>query len=202
MVMAPEHPYLKELVAGSEYEEPVNAYVDKVQHMSDIERTSTTNEKTGQFTGRYAINPLTGKKVPIFISDYVLMDYGTGAIMAVPAHDQRDFDFAKKFDLEIIPVVDSDDPEVDVYDLKAAFAAEGTMINSEMFNGMNNKEAIEKIIDYLEEKKIGKKSINYKLRDWLISRQRYWGTPIPMIHCDDCGWVPRRKKICRSAAAC
>ena len=194
MVMAPEHPYLKELVAGSEYEEPVNAYVDKVQHMSDIERTSTTNEKTGQFTGRHAINPLTGKKVPIFISDYVLMDYGTGAIMAVPAHDQRDFDFAKKFDLEIIPVVDSDDPEVDVYDLKAAFAAEGTMINSEMFNGMNNKEAIEKIIDYLEEKKIGKKSINYKLRDWLISRQRYWGTPIPMIHCDDCGWVPEKEE--------
>lgn len=194
MVMAPEHPYLKELVAGSEYEEPVNAYVDKVQHMSDIERTSTTNEKTGQFTGRYAINPLTGKKVPIFISDYVLMDYGTGAIMAVPAHDQRDFDFAKKFDLEIIPVVDSDDPEVDVYDLKAAFAAEGTMINSEMFNGMNNKEAIEKIIDYLEEKKIGEKSINYKLRDWLISRQRYWGTPIPMIHCDDCGWVPEKEE--------
>ena len=194
MVMAPEHPYLKELVAGSEYEEPVNAYDDKVQHMSDIERTSTTNEKTGQFTGRYAINPLTGKKVPIFISDYVLMDYGTGAIMAVPAHDQRDFDFAKKFDLEIIPVVDSDDPEVDVYDLKAAFAAEGTMINSEMFNGMNNKEAIEKIIDYLEEKKIGKKSINYKLRDWLISRQRYWGTPIPMIHCDDCGWVPEKEE--------
>ena len=194
MVMAPEHPYLKELVAGSEYEEPVNAYVDKVQHMSDIDRTSTTNEKTGQFTGRYAINPLTGKKVPIFISDYVLMDYGTGAIMAVPAHDQRDFDFAKKFDLEIIPVVDSDDPEVDVYDLKAAFAAEGTMINSEMFNGMNNKEAIEKIIDYLEEKKIGKKSINYKLRDWLISRQRYWGTPIPMIHCDDCGWVPEKEE--------
>ena len=194
MVMAPEHPYLKELVAGSEYEEPVNAYVDKVQHMSDIERTSTTNEKTGQFTGRYAINPLTGKKIPIFISDYVLMDYGTGAIMAVPAHDQRDFDFAKKFDLEIIPVVDSDDPEVDVYDLKAAFAAEGTMINSEMFNGMNNKEAIEKIIDYLEEKKIGKKSINYKLRDWLISRQRYWGTPIPMIHCDDCGWVPEKEE--------
>lgn len=194
MVMAPEHPYLKELVAGSEYEEPVNAYVDKVQHMSDIERTSMTNEKTGQFTGRYAINPLTGKKVPIFISDYVLMDYGTGAIMAVPAHDQRDFDFAKKFDLEIIPVVDSDDPEVDVYDLKAAFAAEGTMINSEMFNGMNNKEAIEKIIDYLEEKKIGKKSINYKLRDWLISRQRYWGTPIPMIHCDDCGWVPEKEE--------
>ena len=193
MVMAPEHPYLKELVAGSEYEEPVNAYVDKVQHMSDIERTSTTNEKTGQFTGRYAINPLTGKKVPIFISDYVLMDYGTGAIMAVPAHDQT-LTLRRNLRPEIIPVVDSDDPDVDVYDLKAAFAAEGTMINSEMFNGMNNKEAIEKIIDYLEEKKIGKKSINYKLRDWLISRQRYWGTPIPMIHCDDCGWVPEKEE--------
>ena len=194
MVMAPEHPYLKELVAGSEYEEPVAAYVDKVQHMSDIERTSTANEKTGQFTGRYAINPLNGKRVPIFISDYVLMDYGTGAIMAVPAHDQRDFDFAKKFDLDIIPVVESEDPDIDVYDLKEAFAAEGRMINSDMFDGMNNKEAIVKITDYLEEKGIGKKSINYKLRDWLISRQRYWGTPIPMIYCEDCGWVPEKEE--------
>ena len=194
MVMAPEHPYLKELVAGSEYEEPVAAYVDKVKHMSDIERTSTANEKTGQFTGRYAINPLNGKRVPIFISDYVLMDYGTGAIMAVPAHDQRDFDFAKKFDLDIIPVVESEDPDIDVYDLKEAFAAEGRMINSDMFDGMNNKEAIVKITDYLEEKGIGKKSINYKLRDWLISRQRYWGTPIPMIYCEDCGWVPEKEE--------
>ena len=194
MVMAPEHPYLKELVAGSEYEEPVAAYVDKVQHMSDIERTSTANEKTGQFTGRYAINPLNGKRVPIFISDYVLMDYGTGAIMAVPAHDQRDFDFAKKFDLDIIPVVESEDPDIDVYDLKEAFAAEGRMINSDMFDGMNNKEATVKITDYLEEKGIGKKSINYKLRDWLISRQRYWGTPIPMIYCEDCGWVPEKEE--------
>lgn len=194
MVMAPEHPYLKELVAGSEYEEPVKAYIDKVQHMSDIERTSTANEKTGQFTGRYAVNPLNGKKVPIFISDYVLMDYGTGAIMAVPAHDQRDFDFAKKFDLEIIPVVDAEDDSIDVYNLKEAFAAEGKMINSDMFTGMNNKEAIVKIIDYLEEKGIGRKSVNYKLRDWLISRQRYWGTPIPMIHCDTCGWVPEKEE--------
>ena len=194
MVMAPEHPYLKELVAGSEYEEPVKAYIDKVQHMSDIERTSTANEKTGQFTGRYAVNPLNGKKVPIFISDYFLMDYGTGAIMAVPAHDQRDFDFAKKFDLEIIPVVDAEDDSIDVYNLKEAFAAEGKMINSDMFTGMNNKEAIVKIIDYLEEKGIGKKSVNYKLRDWLISRQRYWGTPIPMIHCDTCGWVPEKEE--------
>lgn len=194
MVMAPEHPYVKELVAGSEYEAPVKAYLNKVQHMSDIERTSTANEKTGEFIGRYAINPLNDKKVPIYISDYVLMDYGTGAIMAVPAHDQRDFDFAKKFGLEIIPVVDTEDPEIDVYNLKEAFAAEGNMINSEMFTGMNNKEAITKIIDYLEEKGIGKKSINYRLRDWLISRQRYWGTPIPMIYCDECGWVPEKEE--------
>lgn len=194
MVLAPEHPYLKDLVTGGEYEEAVKAYVDKVQHMSDIERTSTTNEKTGQFIGRYAVNPVNGKKVPIYISDYVLMDYGTGAIMAVPAHDQRDFEFAKKFDLDIIPVVDTDDPDIDVYNLKEAFAAEGNMINSEMFTGMNNQEAITKIIDYLEEKKIGKKSINYRLRDWLISRQRYWGTPIPMIYCDECGWVPEKEE--------
>lgn len=194
MVLAPEHPYVKELTAGTQYESAVAAYLDKVQHMTDIERTSTTNEKTGEFIGRYAINPVNGKKVPIYISDYVLMDYGTGAIMAVPAHDQRDFEFAKKFGLDIIPVVDTDDPEIDVYNLKEAFAAEGNMINSEMFTGMNNKEAIVKIIDYLEEKGIGKKSINYRLRDWLISRQRYWGTPIPMIYCDSCGWVPEKEE--------
>lgn len=194
MVLAPEHPYVKELTAGTQYELAVAAYLDRVQHMTDIERTSTANEKTGEFIGRYAINPVNGKKVPIYISDYVLMDYGTGAIMAVPAHDQRDFEFAKKFGLDIIPVVDTDDPEIDVYNLKEAFAAEGNMINSEMFTGMNNKEAIVKIIDYLEEKGIGKKSINYRLRDWLISRQRYWGTPIPMIYCDSCGWVPEKEE--------
>ncbi|MEG2323259.1 MAG: leucine--tRNA ligase [Anaerovoracaceae bacterium] len=194
MVLAPEHPYLKELIAGSEYEASVREYLDKVQHLTDIERTSTTGEKTGQFIGRYCINPLNGKKVPIYISDYVLMGYGTGAIMAVPAHDQRDFEFAKKFDLEIIPVVDTKDPEIDINNLKEAFVAEGNMINSEMFTGMNNKEAIVKIIDYLEEKKIGSKSTNYRLRDWLISRQRYWGTPIPMIKCDVCGWVPEKEE--------
>ena len=194
MVLAPEHPFLKDLVAGSQYEDAVMAYIDKVQHMSDIERTSTTKEKTGEFTGRYCINPLTGKKVPIFISDYVLMDYGTGAIMAVPSHDQRDVDFAKAFDLEIIPVVDPENDEIDLNDLKEAFEAEGKLINSGKFDGMNNKEAIVKITDYLQEQGIGKKTINYKLRDWLISRQRYWGTPIPMIHCDSCGWVPEKEE--------
>lgn len=194
MVMAPEHPYVMSLVEGTEYEQPVKDYLDKVQHMSEIERTSTTNEKTGVFIGRYAINPLNGKEVPIFISDYVLMDYGTGAIMAVPAHDQRDFDFAKKFNLEIIPVVDPQNPEIDLYNLKEAFVAEGTMINSGEFNGLNNRDAIEKVAAYLEEKGIGKKTVNYRLRDWLISRQRYWGCPIPMVYCDDCGWVPEKEE--------
>ncbi|MGN0659819.1 MAG: leucine--tRNA ligase [Emergencia sp.] len=194
MVMAPEHPYVMELVKGTEYEAPVLEYLDKVQHMNDIERTSTTNEKTGVFIGRYAVNPVNGKKVPIFISDYVLMGYGTGAIMAVPAHDQRDFDFAKKFDLEIIPVVDSGDPAIDVNNLTEAFAAEGTMINSGKFDGMNNRQAIGEMIEWLDEQGIGKKTVNYRLRDWLISRQRYWGTPIPMIYCDECGWVPEKEE--------
>lgn len=194
MVLAPEHPFLKELVKGSQYEEAVMAYVDKVQHLSDIERTSTTKEKTGEFTGRYCINPLNGKRVPIFISDYVLMDYGTGAIMAVPSHDQRDFDFAKAFDLEIIPVVDPKRDDIDLDNLTEAFEAEGKLINSGKFNGMNNKEAIVKITEYLEEQGIGEKKTNYKLRDWLISRQRYWGTPIPMIYCEDCGWVPEKEE--------
>ncbi len=194
MVMAPEHPYVMELVKGTEYEAPVLEYLDKVEHMNDIERTSTTNEKTGVFIGHYAVNPVNGKKVPIFISDYVLMGYGTGAIMAVPAHDQRDFDFAKKFELDIIPVVDPGTEEIDVNNLTEAFAAEGTMINSGKFDGMNNKEAIEAVIEWLDGEGIGKKTVNYRLRDWLISRQRYWGTPIPMIYCEHCGWVPEKEE--------
>lgn len=194
MVLAPEHPYVMELVKDTEFEKPVMEYLDKVQHMNDIERTSTTNEKTGVFIGKYAVNPVNGKKVPIFISDYVLMGYGTGAIMAVPAHDQRDFDFAKKFDLDIIPVVNSEDPDVDVNHLKEAFDAEGTMINSGKFDGLNNRKAIAVMIDWLEDTGIGKKTVNYRLRDWLISRQRYWGTPIPMIYCEECGWVPEKEE--------
>lgn len=194
MVLAPEHSYVKELVAGTDQEVEVNKFLDKLQHLSDIERTATTLEKDGVFLGRYAINPLNNKKVPIYIANYVLMDYGTGAIMAVPAHDQRDFDFATKYNLEIIPVVDSNNPEIDVNNLKEAFVAEGKMINSDQFNGMDNKEAIVKILEFLEEKKIGKQSINFRLRDWLISRQRYWGTPIPMIYCEECGWVPEKEE--------
>ena len=194
MVLAPEHPYVNSLVEGTEYEQAVKEYIDRCQHMSDIERTSTSNEKTGVFIGKYAINPVNGKEVPVYISDYVLMGYGTGAIMAVPAHDERDFDFATKFGLDIIPVVDPGNPDIDVNNLKEAFVAEGTMINSGKFDGMNNREAIEKVIEWVEEEGIGKATVNYRLRDWLISRQRYWGTPIPMIHCEHCGWVPEKEE--------
>lgn len=194
MVLAPEHPYVNSLVEGTEYEQAVKEYIDRCQHMSDIERTSTSNEKTGVFIGKYAINPVNGKEVPVYISDYVLMGYGTGAIMAVPAHDERDFDFATKFGLDIIPVVDPGNPDIDVNDLKEAFVAEGTMINSGKFDGMNNREAIKKVIEWVEEEGIGKATVNYRLRDWLISRQRYWGTPIPMIHCEHCGWVPEKEE--------
>lgn len=192
MVLSPEHPFVKELTAGTEYEEAVNAYVAEAARKSEIERTSLTKEKTGEFIGYYCVNPVNGKKVPIYISDYVMMDYGTGAIMAVPAHDQRDFDFAKVFGLEIIPVVDV--PDVDLDNLQEAAIAEGTMINSGQFTGMNNRVAIKEIIKWLESEGIGKKTVNYKLRDWLISRQRYWGTPIPMVYCEECGWVPEKEE--------
>jgi len=194
MVLAPEYPDVIPMVEGTEYEADVRAYIDRCSKMTEIERTSTTNEKTGVFTGRYAVNPFTDKPMPIYISDYVLMGYGTGAVMGVPAHDQRDFDFARKFDLEIVPVIDPQDPEVDINDLKEAAAAEGVVINSGEFNGMNNRDAIQKIAEVAEERGIGRKTINYRLRDWLISRQRYWGTPIPMIYCEKCGWVPEKEE--------
>ena len=194
MVLAPEHPFVPELTNGTKYEAAVKAYQEECQHKSEIERTSLTKEKTGVFTGCYGVNPVNGKKVPIFISDYVMMDYGTGAIMAVPAHDQRDFEFAKKFDLDIVPVVDSQNPEIDINNLTEAFVAEGTMINSGKYTGMNNKEAIEEITKDLEADGLGKAQVNYKLRDWLISRQRYWGCPIPMVYCEECGWVPEKEE--------
>ncbi len=194
MVLAPEYPSVLKMVEGTEYEADVKAYIDRCAHMNEIERTSTTNEKTGVFIGKYAINPFSGAEMPIYISDYVLMGYGTGAVMGVPAHDQRDFDFAKKFGIDIIPVIDVHDPDIDLNNLQEACAAEGTLINSAEFSGMDNKEAIQKIAEVAEERGIGKKTINYRLRDWLISRQRYWGTPIPMIHCDTCGWVPEKEE--------
>lgn len=194
MVLAPEHPFVKELVEGTDKEQAVSEFMEHLQYLSDIDRTSTTIEKDGLFLGRYAINPLNNKKVPIYIANYVLMDYGTGAIMAVPAHDTRDFEFAKKYDIDIIPVVDPGNDDIDLYNLKEAFIAEGMMINSEQFNGMDNKQAIEAMIEYIEEKGIGKKTVNFRLRDWLISRQRYWGCPIPMVYCKECGWVPEKEE--------
>lgn len=194
MVMAPEHPYVTELTKGTEYEQATNDYIDECTHKSEIERVSLTKEKTGVFIGHYCVNPFNGKKIPIYISDYVMMDYGTGAVMAVPAHDQRDFEFARKFGLDIVPVVDVEDPAVDLNNLESAAPAEGRLINSGEFNGVDNLKAIPRIIDLIEDKRIGQKTVNYKLRDWLISRQRYWGCPIPMVYCEDCGWVPENEK--------
>lgn len=194
MVMAPEHPYVTELTKGTEYEQATNDYIEECTHKSEIERVSLTKEKTGVFIGHYCVNPFNGKKIPIYISDYVMMDYGTGAVMAVPAHDQRDFEFARKFGLDIVPVVDVEDPAVDLNNLESAAPAEGRLINSGEFNGMDNLKAIPRIIDLIEDKRIGQKTVKYKLRDWLISRQRYWGCPIPMVYCEDCGWVPENEK--------
>ncbi len=194
MVLAPEHPYVRQLAEGTPQECRVLEYIEKCARMSDIQRTSTTNEKTGEFLGCYAVNPVNGKEVPIYISDYVLLDYGTGAVMGVPAHDERDFEFATKFKLDIIPVVDPEDPAVDVNNLKSAFVAKGRMINSGKYDGMDNLSGIEAITKDLAEKGIGEKTVNFRLRDWLISRQRYWGTPIPMIYCESCGWVPEKEE--------
>ena len=194
MVLAPEHPFVGPLTAGTEYEAKVSGFMDKLQFLNDIDRTSTTLEKEGLFIGRYAVNPLNGARVPVFIANYVLMDYGTGAIMAVPAHDTRDFEFAVKYGLDIIPVVDPGLEDIDINDLKEAFVAEGTMINSGRFNGLNNRAAIKEITAYIEEQGYGVGAVNFRLRDWLISRQRYWGTPIPMIYCEKCGWVPEKEE--------
>ena len=185
-VLAPEHE-LVDKITTREQEEAVRAYQLEAAKQSEIERTSTVKEKTGVFTGAYAINPVNGKEIPIWISDYVLASYGTGAIMAVPAHDQRDYDFAKKFGLEIIQVLKGKEEENT--DDKA-MTGDGIHINSGFLDGLNKEEALNKMYDYLEEKGCGKKTTTYKLRDWLVSRQRYWGAPIPVIYCEKCGIVP------------
>ncbi|MCI9040858.1 leucine--tRNA ligase [Dubosiella newyorkensis] len=177
-VMAPEHPFVSDITTP-EQKEAVEAYQKECQSKSDLERTDLNKDKTGVFTGAYAINPVNGKKIPIYISDYVLASYGTGAIMAVPAHDTRDYEFAKKFGLPIIPVLEGGDIE------KEAFTEDGVHINSEWLNGLGKQEAIDKMIEWLEEKGVGEAKTTYKLRDWLFSRQRYWGEPIPIIHMED-----------------
>ena len=189
MVISPEHPIL------SKYEDKINnisevkEYQKEARSKSDIERTDMTKEKNGvKIDGLTAINPINNKEIPIYISDYVLMGYGTGAIMAVPAHDTRDYEFAKKFGIEIIPVLSGGDIE------KEAFTGDGVHINSGFLDGLNKEEALNKMYEYLEENKIGSKFTNYKLQDWIFSRQRFWGEPIPMVHCEKCGWVPVDEK--------
>ena len=187
MAIAPEHPLALKLAKNTPYEKDVKNFVNKYLSMSTKER-NIVDEKEGVFTGRYAINPLSGKKVPIYVANYILWGYGTGAIMAVPAHDERDFEFAKKYNIPIIPVIK---PENEDWDFeKEAYTGEGILINSNGFDGLKSSEAKEKITEELEKKGLGKKTVNYRLRDWNISRQRYWGTPIPIIYCDKCGIVP------------
>ena len=184
MVVSPEHKII-DSITTPEQAEAVKAYQEEAAKKSDLERTDLAKDKTGVFSGSYAINPVNGKLIPIWIADYVLISYGTGAIMAVPAHDDRDWEFAKKFNLPIIEVLKS---EVDVQ--KQAWTQDGIHVNSEFLDGLNKADAIAKMLEFLEEKKIGRKAINYKLRDWVFSRQRYWGEPIPLVHCPDCGIVP------------
>lgn len=190
MVLAPEHPMVEKLTRGTEYEKPVADFVKKVQQLSNIDRTSGNLEKEGMFIGAYAINPVNGDKVPIWITNYVLMDYGTGAVMGVPSHDERDFDFAHKYDLPIIRVIAESADKADE-PLAEAYTDIGVLVNSGDFNGLTNKpDGINAIADMLEQKGLGKRVINFRLRDWLISRQRYWGAPIPMVYCEKCGMQP------------
>ncbi|MFA5447069.1 MAG: leucine--tRNA ligase [Sphaerochaeta sp.] len=183
MVISPEHPLVDKLT-GDEQRALVTEYLDEVAHKSDLERTDLAKEKTGVFSGSWAINPVNNKRIPIWIADYVLISYGTGAIMAVPAHDERDWEFAKKFGLPIVEVLKS---EVDVQE--EAWPFDGVHVNSEFLDGLNKDDANEKMIAWLEQKGLGKMAINYKLRDWIFSRQRYWGEPIPLVHCEKCGTV-------------
>ena len=196
MVVAPEHHIIEELKEKITNIEEVNEYKYKASLKSDFERAELNKEKTGcEIKGIKAINPLTGKEIPIWISDYVLITYGTGAIMAVPAHDTRDHDFATKFNLPIIQVIKSNSgEEIDIQKEAFTDVETGILINSEFLNDLTVQDAKKKVIEYLETNKIGKKQVNYKLRDWVFSRQRYWGEPIPMVHCEKCGWVPLDEK--------
>jgi leucyl-tRNA synthetase len=190
MVLAPEHPMVTELIAGTEYEQDVRAFIKKVQQLSTVDRTSTELEKEGIFIGSYAVNPVNGEEVPIWITNYVIMDYGTGAVMGVPAHDERDFAFAQKYGLPIKAVISPSGENISGETMTDAYVEAGLMINSAPFDGMENTKAKSAIADMMEEKGIGKRVINYRLRDWLISRQRYWGAPIPIVYCEKCGVVP------------
>ncbi|MEK6571174.1 MAG: leucine--tRNA ligase, partial [Bacteroidota bacterium] len=191
MVLAPEHPLVGSLTSPN-LRKAVEDYVTNAKRKDFVQRTDVTREKTGVLVGSYAINPANDARIPIWVADYVLMEYGTGAIMAVPAHDQRDYEFARKYDLNIVEVISPDCSEGHV--TKAAHEGEGVLINSGQFNGIGSQEAMHKITEWLAEKGAGHATVNYRLHDWCISRQRYWGPPIPIIHCDRCGIVPVPEK--------
>ncbi|RQD76834.1 MAG: leucine--tRNA ligase [Candidatus Syntrophonatronum acetioxidans] len=190
MVLAPEHPYVKELVQDTSQEKEVLSFVEEMRQVSEIDRTSAETEKRGVFTGAYCINPLNGEEIPVMVGNYVLISYGTGAIMAVPAHDQRDFLFAKKYNLPVELVIKPPDQDLTSEEMTEAYEEPGVMVNSGPFDGMDSQECIKKITSYLEENNWGKYAVSYRLRDWLVSRQRYWGAPIPIIYCDKCSTVP------------
>ncbi|NLZ38541.1 MAG: leucine--tRNA ligase [Firmicutes bacterium] len=190
LVLAAEHPLVETLVAGTEHEAEVKAFVEKTRKLSEIVRTSTETEKEGVFTGAYCINPASGEEVPILVGNYVLMGYGTGAVMGVPAHDQRDFEFAHKYNLPMRVVVTPEGKELEAENLSEAYVDEGILINSGKFNGYPSSKAQKEITAYLQKNGWGEPKVTYRLRDWLISRQRYWGAPIPIIYCDRCGTVP------------
>jgi leucyl-tRNA synthetase len=190
MVMAAEHPALRALVAGTENEREVLEFAERVKAQGVIERGSADVPKEGVWTGRHVVNPVNGENVQLWVANYVLMEYGTGAVMAVPAHDQRDFEFAKKYGLPIRVVIDSPEGGLDGDTLSEAYVEDGVQVNSDRFNGMPNRDAMERIADWMEETGAGERTVSYRLRDWLVSRQRYWGTPIPVVYCEKCGVVP------------
>ncbi|EHJ48703.1 leucyl-tRNA synthetase [Solidesulfovibrio carbinoliphilus subsp. oakridgensis] len=194
MSLAAEHPLVPKLIAGKPQATAVNAFVETVRNMDRIVRSAEDLEKEGVFTGAYCINPATGKQIPIYVANFVLMGYGTGAVMAVPAHDQRDFEFARKYDLPMQVVISPEDRTLDPAAMEAAYSEPGLLVDSGDFTGLPNEEAKGKIIDWLDGSGRGKKSVNYRLRDWNISRQRYWGAPIPVLYCETCGIVPVPEK--------
>ena len=189
-VMAAEHPLADELVAGTDREAELQAFRDEVGRLSEIDRTATDRPKKGMFLGKHAVNPVNDERIPIWVADYVLMDYGTGAIMAVPAHDQRDLDFARQYDLPVRVVIKPEGAELDEAGMTEAYPHDGAMVNSGPFDGTLSTESVKVVTDWLQEQGLGKHAKNFRLRDWLISRQRYWGTPIPVIFCPKCGEVP------------